>query len=180
MLECYLNLLKNRNLLNVYDENIKLTKELISEMKARSEQGVALTNDVTRYELNLSNLTYDRNTLANTVEHLNYSLLVYLGMDEDVIIEPDLDPNNVSMPDLGLNHRKQEVEMSPKLKKFDLAYSQAKTQEETCAQPDAAFDRYHGRQQPGRSYNHLHTCDGQQPELMVVRSETVDEPVIAL
>lgn len=129
VLECYLNLLKNRNLLNVYDENIKLTKELISEMKARSEQGVALTNDVTRYELNLSNLTYDRSTVANAVEHLNYSLLVYLGMDEDVIIEPDLDPNNVSMPDLGLNHWKQEVEMSPKLKKFDLAYSQAKTQE---------------------------------------------------
>lgn len=129
VLECYLNLLKNRNLLNVYDENIKLTKELISEMKARSEQGVALSNDVTRYELNLSNLTYDRSTVANAVEHLNYSLLVYLGMDEDVMIEPDLDPNNVSMPDLGLNHWKQEVEMSPKLKKFDLAYSQAKTQE---------------------------------------------------
>lgn len=129
VLECYLNLLKNRNLLNVYDENIKLTKELISEMKARSEQGVALSNDVTRYELNLSNLTYDRSTVANAVEHLNYSLLVYLGMDEDVMIEPDLDPNNVSMPNLGLNHWKQEVEMSPKLKKFDLAYSQAKTQE---------------------------------------------------
>lgn len=129
VLECYLDLLKNRNLLNVYDENIKLTKELISEMKARSEQGVALTNDVTRYELNLSNLTYDRSTVANAVEHLNYSLLVYLGMDEDVMIEPDLDPNKVSMPDLGLNHWKQEVEMSPKLKKFDLAYSQAKTQE---------------------------------------------------
>ena len=40
VLECYLNLLKNRNLLNVYDENFKLTKELISETKARSEQGV--------------------------------------------------------------------------------------------------------------------------------------------
>ena len=72
VLDCYLSLLKNRNLLSVYDENIKLTKQLIEEMKVRSEQGLALANDVTRYELTLSNLTYDRSTVANAVEHLNY------------------------------------------------------------------------------------------------------------
>ena len=130
VLDCYLNLLKNRNLLSVYDDNIKLTKQLISEMKARSEQGLALSNDVTRYELNLSNLTYDRNTIADAIEHLNYSLLVYLGLDEDTMIEPYLDTNDMNLPDLGLTHWKHEAEMSPKLKRSDLAYSQAKNEEQ--------------------------------------------------
>ena len=129
VLDCYLNLLKNRNLLNVYEENIKLTKQLISEMKARSEQGLALSNDVTRYELNLSNLTYDRNTIADAVEHLNYSLLVYLGLDDGTTVEPYLDSNNMNMSDPGLSQWKLEAEMSPKLKRSDLAYSQAKNEE---------------------------------------------------
>lgn len=130
VLGCYLDLLKNRNLLGVYEENIKLTKQLISEMTARSEQGLALSNDVTRYELNLSNLTYDRNTIANAVEHLNYSLLVYLGFDEGTTIEPYLDSNNLNLPDLGLSHWKQESKLSPKLKRSELAYSQAKNEEQ--------------------------------------------------
>lgn len=130
VLGCYLDLMKNRNLLNVYEENIKLTKQLISEMMARSEQGLVLSNDVTRYELNLSNLTYDRNTIANAVAHLNYSLQVYLGLDGDTAVEPYLDSNNMNLPDLGLNHWKLESRMSPKLKRSDLAYSQAKNEEQ--------------------------------------------------
>lgn len=130
VLDCYLKLLKNSNLLSVYEENIKLTKQLISEMKARSEQGLALSNDVTRYELNLSNLTYDRNIIADAVEHLNYSLMVYLGLDEGTMIEPHLDSSNMNMPDLGLEHWKMESEMSPRLKRSDLTYSQAKNEEQ--------------------------------------------------
>lgn len=129
VLDCYLSLLKNRNLLSVYDENIKLTKQLIEEMKVRSEQGLALANDVTRYELTLSNLTYDRSTVANAVEHLNYSLLVYLGLDEGTMIEPWLGTDEMNLPDLGASHWRQEAEMSPKLKRLDLTYSQAKTEE---------------------------------------------------
>lgn len=113
----------------MYDENIKLTKQLIEEMKVRSEQGLALANDVTRYELTLSNLTYDRSTVANAVEHLNYSLLVYLGLDEGTMIEPWLGTDEMNLPDLGASHWRQEAEMSPKLKRLDLAYSQAKTEE---------------------------------------------------
>lgn len=129
VLDCYLNLLKNRNLLSIYDENINLTKQLISEMKVRAEQGLVLGNDVTRYELNLSNLTYDRSTVANAVAHLNYNLLVYLGLDEDTMIEPYLDAQNMNLPDPGLTQWRLESETSPKLKRLDLAYSQAKINE---------------------------------------------------
>ncbi len=129
VLDCYLNLLKHRNLLSVYDENIRLTKQLLEEMKVRSEQGLVLANDVTRYELKLSNLNYDRSTVANAIEHLNYSLLVYLGMDEGTVIEPYLDKKNMALTDIGLKKWKQDAEESPKLKRLDLAYSKSKTEE---------------------------------------------------
>lgn len=129
VLECYLNLLKNRNLLNVYDENIRLTQELLSEMKVRSQQGIVLSNDVTRYELNLSNLKYDRNTVSNAVDHLNYNLLVYLDLKQGTTIEPNLDPTSISLPAVSLAQWKQEAEGSPKMKRMDLAYSQSKTEE---------------------------------------------------
>lgn len=129
VLECYLNLLKNRNLLNVYDENIRLTQELLSEMKVRSQQGIVLSNDVTRYELNLSNLKYDRSTLSNAVDHLNYNLLVYLDLKQGTTIEPNLDPTSISLPAVSLEQWKQEAEGSPKMKRMDLAYSQSKTEE---------------------------------------------------
>lgn len=130
VLDCYLNLLKNRNLLRVYEENIKLTKQLLSEMKARSDQGLALSNDVTRYELNLSNLTYDRNTIADAIEHLNYCLLVYLGLDAGTVIEPYIDSSYMNPPDMGIIYWKLEAESSPKLKRYDLTYSQAKNEEQ--------------------------------------------------
>lgn len=129
VLECYLNLLKNRNLLNVYDENIRLTQELLSEMKVRSQQGIVLSNDVTRYELNLSNLKYDRSTVSNAVDHLNYNLLVYLDLKQGTTIEPNLDPTSISLPAISLAQWKQEAEGSPKMKRMDLAYSQSKTEE---------------------------------------------------
>lgn len=129
VLECYLNLLKNRNLLNVYDENIRLTQELLSEMKVRSQQGIVLSNDVTRYELNLSNLKYGRNTVSNAVDHLNYNLLVYLDLKQGTTIEPNLDPTSISLPAVSLAQWKQEAEGSPKMKRMDLAYSQSKTEE---------------------------------------------------
>lgn len=129
VLECYLNLLKNRNLLNVYDENIRLTQELLSEMKVRSQQGIVLSNDVTRYELNLSNLKYDRSTVSNAVDHLNYNLLVYLDLKQGTTIEPNLDPTSISLPAVSLAQWKQEAEGSPKMKRMDLAYSQSKTEE---------------------------------------------------
>lgn len=117
----------------MYDENIKLTKQLIEEMKVRSEQGLALANDVTRYELTLSNLTYDRSTVANAVEHLNYSLLVYLGLDEGTMIEPWLGTDEMNQPDLGASHWRQEAEMSPKLKRLDLATRRLRPKRRLCA-----------------------------------------------
>lgn len=131
-LECYLSLLKYRNLLNVYDRNIKLAEELLDEMKARSEQGIALANDVTRYELTLSNLNYDRLTIANAIEHLNYNLTVYLGLSPETIIETAVDLQKSDIPYTGPDIWKHlALEYSPELKKLEIKHSMSFSEQKT-------------------------------------------------
>lgn len=125
-LECYINLLKYRNLLNVYDENIILTEELIAEMEARSRHGFVLANDVTRYELNLSNLNYDRLTITDAIEHLNYSLTVYLGLPGETVIETELDQRKYLFTQDGTDVWQQKaLEKSPELMQLELAHRQS-------------------------------------------------------
>jgi outer membrane protein TolC len=121
ILQCYLELFKNRNLLTVYDENIRITGELIDEMRARANQGLVLANDVTRYDLNLSNLRYDRLTVLNSIRNLNYSLLSYLQLEDCDSIVPTIDFDRINFSAAPLSHwidlSRQE---SPSLKHYDL------------------------------------------------------------
>ncbi|MCC8177105.1 MAG: TolC family protein [Bacteroidales bacterium] len=87
--QCYLNLFKCHNLIGVYDQNIALTEQLLEQMNARRAQGVVLKNDITRYELRLSSLRYDRLTLTNSVATLSHDLRVLCGLEEQQEIEPD-------------------------------------------------------------------------------------------
>ena len=48
----YLQLYKLLNEQKVYEQNIVQTRKLVDEISAKHSQGVALKNDVTRYELN--------------------------------------------------------------------------------------------------------------------------------
>jgi outer membrane protein TolC len=97
---CYLELFKAHNLVNVYDENIATTRRLIDEMNARRAEGVVLKNDITRYELRLSTLSYDRLTIANRIAVLNHSLCLLLGLD-DCEIETDISRELSQMPPIG-------------------------------------------------------------------------------
>lgn len=89
VLECYLNLFKFRNLLDVYKENIALTQRLIDNMKASNAQGIVLKNDITRYELKLSNLRYDSTTVEDNIRLMNHNINSYLGLKDDVSVVPD-------------------------------------------------------------------------------------------
>lgn len=127
VLEYFLNLFKQRNLLSVYEENIELTKRLISEMQARSEQGLTLSNDVTRYELNLSNLNYDRTTVADAIDYLNNSLLSLLDLKEETVIIPTLHfMDSVECHDSSDIWTELALQNAPELKKTDLYYAQSK------------------------------------------------------
>lgn len=87
----YLELAKQRNLLAVYTDNIALAEKLIAEMKLKHEQGIVLKNDITRYELRLSSLLYDKLATENAIRILNNNLTSLLSLDPSTEIIPDID-----------------------------------------------------------------------------------------
>lgn len=98
----YLDLYKLQNVLKVYDRNIELAKVVIKDTKARNEAGVALQNDVTRYELQLKNLELARRRVENSIEILNYDLVTMLGLPADTQIQPDTTLLDRSLPVEGV------------------------------------------------------------------------------
>jgi outer membrane protein TolC len=85
-------------LLNVYDENIATTTRLLNEMRSRFNEGVVLKNDITRYELRLSTLNYDRLSISNRTSVLNHDLCLMLGLNEGTIIATNIDNELASLP----------------------------------------------------------------------------------
>ena len=84
----YLDLYKIRNRMQVMEQNIQLTERLIDDIRAKHEQGMALKNDVTRYELQMENLRLSLRKLQDQQAVLNHQLCNTLGLT-DVNILPD-------------------------------------------------------------------------------------------
>ncbi len=91
----YLDLYRLNNDIKVYEENIVLTRKLIDDIQARREQGLALANDVTRYELRLETLSLELVRLRNTAEVLNHNLCETLGLQEDAVIWASLSEQQI-------------------------------------------------------------------------------------
>lgn len=70
-------------------------------MDARYEQGVALQNDITRYELLVSNLELQLIKINNTIGILNNNLVALAGLPEGTVIEPDQTILDKSLPTQG-------------------------------------------------------------------------------
>ena len=103
----YLDLYKLQNVLKVYERNIELAKVVIEDTKARNKAGVALQNDVTRYELQLKNLELARRRTINSIEILNYDLATMLGIPADRQIVPDTALIEQTLPMQGLAYWQQ-------------------------------------------------------------------------
>jgi len=84
----YLDLYKIQNRMQVVEQNIELTRRLIDDIQAKHEQGMALKNDVTRYELQMENLRLSLRKLQDQQVVLNHQLCNTLGLT-DVTILPD-------------------------------------------------------------------------------------------
>ena len=84
----YLDLYKIQNRMQVVEQNIELTRRLIDDIRAKHEQGMALKNDVTRYELQMENLRLSLRKLQDQQVVLNHQLCNTLGLT-DVTILPD-------------------------------------------------------------------------------------------
>ena len=84
----YLDLYKIQNRMLVMQQNIELTGRLIDDIQAKHEQGMALRNDVTRYELQMENLRLSLRKLQDQQVVLNHQLCNTLGLT-DITILPD-------------------------------------------------------------------------------------------
>lgn len=76
----YLDLEKIANREQVVKSNIELTKKIISDIEARHRQGVALKNDITRYELQMQTLQLELTKLRNQRAIVNHQLCVSLAI----------------------------------------------------------------------------------------------------
>ena len=79
-----------RNILEVYDRNIALAEELIADTEARCREGVALDNDLTRYELRLQRLELARTEVKNTIRILSTEIATTIGLDPTTDIIPEI------------------------------------------------------------------------------------------
>ncbi len=97
----YLQILKLDNGIQVYSENIRLTEQLLDHIKAKQQQGMALKNDVTRYELQLQNLNLGKRKLEDARSVVNYQLCNNLGIqNERIIPEPGIIENSYAQDGL--------------------------------------------------------------------------------
>ena len=113
----YLDIYKCVNLRSVVENNIMQAKKVLEEMNARYEQGTALQNDITRYELLVSNLELQLVKINNTLTILNRNLVVTAGLDDSIEVVPDSTILARSLPTVGEDWWQQSAESeSPTLK----------------------------------------------------------------
>lgn len=85
----YLDIYKYTGIRNVVENNIEAALKILGEMKARYEQGTVLLNDITRYELLVSNLRLQLVKINNTLSILNSNLVTTTGLPEGTVVIPD-------------------------------------------------------------------------------------------
>ncbi|MBQ2980058.1 MAG: TolC family protein [Bacteroidaceae bacterium] len=100
----YLDLFKCRNMRSVLEKTIGQTRKVIKEMHAREKEGIVLRNDITRYELLLSNLELNLTQIDNTLSILNNNLTTTLGITNDYTIMPDTTILQQTLPLGGYSH----------------------------------------------------------------------------
>ncbi len=103
----YLDLEKLANREQVLQSNISLTERLIANIDERHKQGVALKNDITRYELQLETLRLNLTKLRNQRAVISHQLCNALGISGDVSLQPADDTASLSLAREGERHWQQ-------------------------------------------------------------------------
>lgn len=83
----YLEIHKLQNQRLVLEKNIVQTEKMIEEIREKSNQGIALKNNVTRYELQLQSLQVNLLQLNNALNILNKELVQLVQLPEGTKIE---------------------------------------------------------------------------------------------
>lgn len=85
----YLDIYKYVNLRKVVESNAAAAAKVLDEMRVRYEQGTVLHNDITRYELLLSNLEFQLVGINDMLDILNANLVTTAGLPEGTVVVPD-------------------------------------------------------------------------------------------
>ena len=85
----YLDLLRSACQLAVFDSNIAHTDRMIADIGARHEQGTALRNDLTRYELQRARLEMQRTATQNDMRIANSRLVTMAGLPQGTVVVAD-------------------------------------------------------------------------------------------
>ncbi len=124
----YLDLFTLANRRKVYQSNIALTETLIDDINARHEQGMALHNDVTRYELQLADLRLGLRRVDDLFDVKNRELCVALGIDGVTIVPDTVFADPIFSPDENsaaaeLAWQNEALLFSPQIKLADIGSS---------------------------------------------------------
>lgn len=126
----YLELYKLNNQAEVYRKNIGQAELLLRQIRARRAEGVALQNDITRYELQLEQLRLGLTELQNNAAILNFHLVSTLALPEGTVIRPDSTLLATKIPGLDRQEWQRQAESSrPALQIAELAVSLGRRQE---------------------------------------------------
>lgn len=126
----YLDIYKTDNRIKVYEQNIALTRQLIDDIKARQTQGMALKNDITRYELQMESLQLGLTALRNNRSILNHQLCNTLGLDKGTIVMPDTTVSERQYANEGEQYwQKTALTHSPLLEQSSINVSMAQEKE---------------------------------------------------
>lgn len=124
----YLELLKLENGIKVYDSNIALTEKLIADIKSRQAQGMALKNDVTRYELQMESLKLGKRRLEDQKSIMNHQLCNTIGLENTVVV-PSMTLDNIEDDNLMEKDLQAEAAVnSPQIRQAALGVKMAEQQ----------------------------------------------------
>lgn len=85
----YLDLCKMQNQMQVLDRHIEQTEQMLAHMQAKYDQGAALLNDITRYELQREELRFQRIQMDHSIQIVSRQLARALGLPADTVFDTD-------------------------------------------------------------------------------------------
>lgn len=129
----YLEILKLQNQQQIIEKNISQTNKMIEQIQAKKQEGAALKNDITRFELQLQSLNLSALRLKNSVTIMNNELVKTLQLPVGTILElKDEDNPMLAMgvpASEGYSWKSIADVNSPVLKEAELQIEQARSAE---------------------------------------------------
>ena len=115
----YLEMYKLQNQAEVYRKNIEQTRKLVEDINAKQSQGLALKNDITRYELQLKSLELALTQIENGILILNNQLVTVLGLPQETVLSsPVLQQMKLNIKQSEYNERIAKAERLPSIALF--------------------------------------------------------------